>query len=151
MLACVQCMYNRARQSCTCVPCLNAAVMVLMQAACDHAMRSNCYCYSLNIIDNSGYCVPGYKTVGEITVDFSTASGDPCADAMRKVRNLACLARPCFMSARHLTACSNITCQHSRCAGLAACAAAEAACMTPGHLLISPRLDDSAISGVTHR
>jgi hypothetical protein len=58
------------------------------EAVCERSLRSNCYCYALNAKTNSGYCIPGYNTVGDISVDFrSEAEGGPCADAMRKVRH----------------------------------------------------------------
>lgn len=66
------------------------------ETVCERSLRSNCYCYALNAKTNSGYCIPGYHTVGDLSVDFaSQAEGGPCADAMRKVGHSTPAAGSC--------------------------------------------------------
>lgn len=71
------------------------------ETVCERSLRSNCYCYALNAKTNSGYCIPGYNSVGDISVDFrSQAEGGPCADAMRKVRHGTPAAGSCTTTTR---------------------------------------------------
>jgi hypothetical protein len=64
----------------------NGTVDYWEEGVCEVSLRSNCYCYSINTQSNDGYCIPGATTVGTTNVDFSSESGNPCADALKKVQ-----------------------------------------------------------------
>jgi hypothetical protein len=55
------------------------------EGVCEVSLRSNCYCYSINAPSNDGYCIPGFASLKTTNVDFSSESGNPCADALKKV------------------------------------------------------------------